>query len=376
MHLIVDGIVYGLQRHGGINTFYNEVLPRLAEHHSVDVNLLLPRVCLGITPFPPVRVLRRDFIPNDTGISWKLDQLLKTINLHTIGLWARIRAKTIFQSTYFTWLPRWVPHVAIAHDMNHELFPERYNNEFGVWLRKIYPEYLRRADRIISVSHTTKEHIIRFYNIDASRIDVVHHATDTRTFFMERDERHLSLLRDQFAITPPYIFYVGLRSIQYKNFQRLLEAFATLIRASGLTLVVAGPKWTPAETCQIHDLSIRDNIRLVENPHADLLRVLYNHAHAFVYPSYSEGFGIPLLEAMACGTPVLASSIPVFHEVAADAAIFFDPHDTAELVQAIETSFDKCTRQDYISRGLKRVAQFSWDKSASDMFSLYKKVLG
>jgi glycosyltransferase involved in cell wall biosynthesis len=376
MRLIVDGIVYGRQTHGGINTYYNEILPRLANRYGIGVNLLLPRVCLGTTPPLPVRALPRDFIPNETGISWKLDQLLKTVNLHTIGFWGRTKPKTIFQSTYFTWLPGWIPHVAIAHDMNHELFPERYNNDFGVWLRKIYPEYLRRADRIISVSHTTKKHIIRFYNIDDSRIDVVHHATDPGTFFMDRDDRHLRLLHDRFGITPPYILYVGGRSIAYKNFPRLLDAFARVVQGSGLTLVVAGANWTAAESSQAHTLSIEDSVRLVEDPNDDLLRILYNCAHAFVYPSYAEGFGIPLLEAMACGTPVLASSTPVFHEVAGDAPVFFDPNDTADLVKAVETSFDKRTRQECISRGLAQVAQFSWDKSAADTYSVYQKTLG
>ena len=78
---------------------------------------------------------------------------------------------------------------------------------------------------------------------------------------------------------------------------------------------------------------------------------------------------------MACGAPVLASSIPIFHEVAAGAAIYFDPNDTADLVKAIETSFDNCTHQHYISRGLKRAAEFSWDKCAAGMYSVYQKVL-
>jgi glycosyltransferase involved in cell wall biosynthesis len=375
MHLIVDGIVYGPHRHCGIITFSNAVLSRLATRDDVTIDLLLPRTSLGTIPPPPVRALRRDFIPTETGISWKLDQLLETLNLHTIGLWARMKAKSIFQSTYFTWLPGWIPHVAIVHDMNHELFPERYNNDFGVWLRKTYPEYLRRADRIVSVSHSTKRDILRFYNIDDSRIDVVHHATDPATFFIDRDERHVALLRDRFRVTPPYILYVGGRVIQYKNFSRLLEAFAHVSRASELTLVVAGPKWTPAERSQIQALSLQHAVRLIETPDDELLRILYNHAHAFVYPSISEGFGIPLLEAMACGAPVLASSIAVFHEVAGDAAIYFDPDDTADLVKAIEAFFDKCTRQDYISRGLKRAAEFSWDKSAACMYSVYQKVL-
>lgn len=374
MRLIVDGIVYGIQMHGGINTFYNEVLPRLAEHHGVGVDLLLPSACLGTIPPPPVRVRRRDFIPTETGISWKLDQLLKIINRHTIGLWARTKPKTIFQSTYFTWLPGSIPHVAVALDMNHELFPERYGNDFGVWLRKTYPDYLLRADRIVSISHATKQHLMHFYNIDGVRIDVVHLATDPRTFFMDRDERHLEVLRDRFGVTPPYILYVGGRTIAYKNFARLLEAFARVVRASGVTLAVAGAKWTGAERSQIRALSIGDSVRLVERPKDDHLRMLYNFAHAFVYPSHAEGFGIPLLEAMSCGAPVIASSIPVFHEVAGDAPIYFDPNDTADLAKAIETSFDKPARQECISRGLNRVTQFSWDKSAAGMYSVYQKV--
>jgi len=379
MRLIVDGIVYGLMKHCGIMTWFNAVLPRLASCNGVHVDLLLPTDCRGITPPPPVRILRRNVLPPRTGWSWKLDRLAEPVfsrlNIFAIGLWARTKQEAIFQSTYLTWLPSSIPHVAIALDMNHELFAERYNTESRLWLRKQYPEYLRRAVRIIAISHVTKDHLIRYYGLEESSIDVVHLAADPHSFFVERNDQHLTFLSEQLHIRPPYVLYVGERNTAYKNFSRLLDAMAHCVRATGLMLAVAGPGWTAGETSQLDALGLHRAVRLVENPGNETLRILYNCAQAFVFPSHNEGFGIPLLEAMACGTPVLAASTAVFREVAGDAALYFDPDDTADLTRAIDAVFDQGTRQRYVARGLEQVAKYSWDRCAVEMRAVYEKAL-
>jgi glycosyltransferase involved in cell wall biosynthesis len=102
---------------------------------------------------------------------------------------------------------------------------------------------------------------------------------------------------------------------------------------------------------------------------------LYSFASAFIYPSYHEGFGIPLLEAMACGTLVLASDTEVFREVAGDAAMYFNPYNATELSRMLEAALDEPTRQEYIARGFDRVEQFSWDKCADQTYEVYEKAL-
>jgi glycosyltransferase involved in cell wall biosynthesis len=380
MRVLVDGIVYGRQTYGGINTYFNQVLPRIARRPETDVDIFLPPACRGIAPGPPVRRRSRDLLPARTGLSWRLDErlqpVIERVNRRLMGMWAKTKRDVVFQSTYFTSLPVRVPHVAIAHDLNHELFPHLYDGPFGRWLRQRYPEYLREADRIIAVSHTTKAHVCKFYGIDPERVDVVHHATDHSTFFPETSDRTLARLWDEFRIRPPYILYVGVHASPFKNFGTLLEAFRRCAREQPHTLVVAGPPWNQEEEERISHLPAYASVRIVRYPDDALLRALYGFATAFVYPSLFEGFGIPLLEAMACGTPIVASDIPPFREVAGDAVLYFDPSDPDDMANAIRRCFKESSSQEYRARGLQRAGAYSWDRSASDTYAVYKKALG
>lgn len=380
MRVIVDGIVYGRQVHGGINTYFNQVLPRIASRENITVDVLLPPVCPGTPPAAPVRRRRRNLLPSRTGLSWRLDDrlepLMEQVNLGLTGLWAMTKRRLVFHSTYFTSLPAPVPHVATALDLNHELFPHLYADEFGLWLRRRCPTYLRHARRIIAISQTTKDHLTRFYGTDPDLVDVVHLAIDPSTFYVDRSESAFQRVCDELAIRPPYLLYVGVHSSAFKNFPTVLEAVVRRSRDTPLTLVVAGPPWLYQERQTIGALPRHVTIRLLPNPDDAVLRTLYSFAVAFVYPSFSEGFGIPLLEAMACGAPILASDIPVFREVAGDAARYFDPRDPGALLKALDSFQDASTKEEYRIRGFQRVRRYSWDRAAAETHSVYEKAIG
>jgi len=377
MRLLVDGIVYGRQTYGGINTYFNQVLPRIAGRPNTTVDLLLPSEVRGRTPGPPVRPRPRNVVPHRTGVSWRLDDrlepLIDRLNLGLNGLWAMSKRDVVFHSTYFTSLPVPVPHVAIAHDLNHELFPHLYREPFGQWLRRRYPVYLRRGRRIIAVSNATKRNIVEFYGIEPDLIDVVHLATDPTTFYVDRDEGRFEDLARQCGVSRPFVLYVGVHSSAFKNFSTLLAAMRRFDDRS-LSLVVAGPPWNHKEEALVAGLP-EHLVRLVPNPDDATLRVLYSFATAFVYPSMAEGFGIPLLEAMACGTPIVGSDIDVFHEVAGDAAIYFKAEDADGLQRALERCLDARVADEYRSRGFRRVAEFSWDRTAAETYRVYEKAL-
>ena len=378
MNIIVDGIVYGFQKYGGINTYFNEVMPRIAERYGATVHLLIPRTAEGSPPRPPVRVLPREFMPYRTGLSWRLDKFIEPriekINFRLMDLWVRSKKKCVFHSSYFTWVGDSVPQVGMVHDMNHELFPELYQDKWGLWLRQQYREYLSHATRIIAVSQKTKNDIIRFYGIDPPIIDVVYHATNKNRFWPEQGSNGRKLLQTNTGLRSPYILYVGGRWT-YKNFNGLLRAFAQSSLNGKMTLAVVGPPWNQRELQQIWDFGLDSNVQLIVNPPDELLRALYSFATAFVYPSYNEGFGIPLLEAMACGTLILASDSEVFHEVAGDTAIYFNPYDPVDMSRVFEASLDENTRKEYIARGFKQVAKYSWDTCAEQTMFVYQKAM-
>ena len=378
MHVIVDGIVYGRQRYGGINTYFNEVLPRIARQADTLVDLLLPTERRGIPPGAPVRCLSRDFIPPRSGLSWRVDQklepVLESVKLALVGLWAKTQRNAVFISTYLTSLPVSVRHVAMAHDMNHEVLRDLYDDAHGTWLRRRYPEYLRTATRIIAVSETTKTHVEQYYGIAPELIDVVYHAVNPSQFYRDLHGDQFKALTHAYGISRPYILYVGGRA-HFKNFRTLLDAMTRLYRRTGLTLVVAGGPWTDRESAEIPAHPGAPALRLVVHPDQNLLRLLYSFASAFVFPSLHEGFGIPLLEAMACGTPVVASDIAVFREVAGSAAIYFNPLDPDDLVRAIELCLEEHTGLEFRGRGFGQVAKYSWDKAAAETRAVYARAL-
>jgi glycosyltransferase involved in cell wall biosynthesis len=378
MHVIVDGAVYGRQRFGGINTYFSEVLPRIARQADTQVDLLLPTERRGTPPGAPVHWVSRDFIPPRSGLSWRLDQklepVLESVKLALVGLWAKTQRNVVFISTYLTSLPGSVPHVAMAYDMNHEVLRDLYDDAHGIWLRRRYPEYLRTATRIIAISETTKAHVQQYYGIAPELIDVVHLGVDPRLFYRDLQEDQFKASTHAYDISRPYILYVGGRA-HFKNFGTLLDAMTRLYRRTGLTLVVAGGPWTDRESAEIPARPVAPALRLVVHPDQNLLRLLYSFASAFIFPSLHEGFGIPLLEAMACGTPVVASDTEIFREVAGSAAIYFNPLDPDDLVRAIELSLEERTGLEFRERGLFQVAKYSWDKAAAETRAVYARAL-
>lgn len=378
IHVIVDGVVYGLQRHGGINTYFNQILPRLAARDDATVDLFVPRAPAGRLPGGCVRRLPRDFLPSRTGLSTRVDRMLEPMlewsKLAGIRAWAGTRTPAVFQSTYFTWLPASVPCVAMVHDMNHETFPHLYATPRGRWLRRVYPEYLGRADRIIAVSESTKRQAVRHYGLDPQRIDVIYHAVDPGTFYAEDRQSEAEEVLERLGVQRPYVLYVGGRW-HYKNFSVLLDAMPAVNRRHNLRLVVAGSPWNATEAVEMPRHPAGALTTLVPVPEDDLLRALYNHACAFVFPSLQEGFGIPILEAMACGTPVVAADTEVFREVAGGAAIYFDPQDRDDLVRALGESLDETVRRELTRRATEQIARYSWDRTAAQTLETYRRVL-
>ncbi|SRR5579883_75763 len=375
MNLVIDGIVYGFQRHGGINTYFNEILPRIARMAEVQVDILLPRNCLGMAPHRPVRRLARDLFPMKTGLSWKLDNvIIKWINQAVMEFRIRSRPRCVFHSTYFTCVDRSVPQVGIAYDLNHEKFTDCYDPDWVNNLREQYRKHLTQAHRIIAISDSTKNDVVKYYGISPTKIDVVHLGVDHSVFVPNKDPSCLpSSLLDNGRIMP-YLLYVGGRS-GYKNFNRLLRGFSLSDFCRQGYLVVAGKRLTIDEKAQIESLNLTDRVRVVVNPTTSELSSLYSFAAGFVYPSMGEGFGIPVLEAMACGTPALLSDIPVFREIAEGSALYFDPFDCEDIARCLDATRSAVERKRFVELGLHQVSKFSWDSCAAGTLNTYRRVL-
>jgi glycosyltransferase involved in cell wall biosynthesis len=243
------------------------------------------------------------------------------------------------------------------------------------WLPRVLP---RRADTIITVSEHSRGDIQRYLGIPSQQLNVIPYGVAARFHPLPAAQVDAHL-KARFGLAGPYILYVGALT-RRKNVERALQAFATIQdQFPAMRFALAGPrtwKQTPVEDL-VQALGIGDKI-LLTGPLADGdLAALYSGAKLFLFPSLCEGFGLPPLEAMACGTPVVCSNATSLPEVVGDAALTVDPHDVEALAEAIgRVLSEPKLAAELRTRSLERAQQFTWQRTARETMGVYNQVLG
>ena len=367
--VLVDGIAYGTQQIGGISRCFTETLSRIGhKNNDIKVILHLPRR-------PPAMVIpSAEWIQRINDVDLKATRLQKMAGALSK---ARIRMLRphIFHSTYYA-RPYWsgLRSVVTVYDFIHEQYPTLLGDVPMISAQKRVA--IESADAIIAISTSTKEGILRHTRADEGKITVVHPSVNDVFLTPVPSAEGVEECLARHNIGRPYWLYVGTRW-SYKNFATLLRAFIRIASQTDGYLVTVGGE-VALEPWQF-DVVIRNRLehrmRLLRGIDDLELKILYSGAAAFVLPSLMEGFGIPLLEAMACGTPIIASDIPVFREVAADAAVYFDPHDGEALADAMLGILEEDVRQPLIGIGHRRVQRFSWDTAAQQMSGIYRSLI-
>lgn len=261
------------------------------------------------------------------------------------------------------------PAVVTVHDLGFRVFPQAHTRRQRWYLNWSTRRHVRRADRILADSAATRDDLLRFYDAEPARVKVVHLAVDED--FRPAPDAARAAIRDRLAIPPErrYLLHVGTRQPR-KNLPRLLEAFAALAGPRPeLDLVLAGMAgWGREDLAeQARRLGIAGRLRMPGYlPRSDL-PALYSGAAAFVLPSLYEGFGLPLLEAMACGTPAACGAGSSLPEVAGGAAVLFDPLDPRAIAAALAEILDRPERAAALAEaGRARAASFSWARTARE----------
>lgn len=248
----------------------------------------------------------------------------------------------------------------------------------GALYRRITARHAaRRAAAIITVSRKSADDIQRYLGVATDRIHVIHEAPASRFRRLE-PEGALAFVRAA-GIAGKYILALGGVDPR-KNTRRVIEAFAAAkeAAAAGLTLVIAGlpVRSIPGFASHAERLGVRDEVVFLDFVPEETLVALYNAAEMFLYPSLYEGFGLPVLEAMACGTPVIASTTGSIPEVAGDAAILVNPSDTRAIADAIvRVAGESDLRHELIRRGEARAREFSWERAARETIRVYEECL-
>ncbi|HEY9697225.1 MAG TPA: glycosyltransferase family 1 protein [Trichocoleus sp.] len=248
--------------------------------------------------------------------------------------------------------------VVMVHDLIPLRFP-RWTSPLTQYARFYVPQVLNQAEHIICNSKATAEDICQFYQIPARKITPISLAHDSRHFRVPESDR----------LPPPdrpYFLYVG-RHDPYKNLQRLIRAFAALPNCSSYELWIAGsadPRYTPMLKALALELDIPEQVKFLDYVRYEDLPILLNRSIAMVYPSLWEGFGFPVLEAMACGAPVITSNLSSMPEVAGEAALLVNPYNEAEITAAMyRIATDSQMQAQLRAAGLQQAKQFSWAKT-------------
>jgi len=268
-----------------------------------------------------------------------------------------------------------IPAVVTIHDMSLTMYPAFHPLRRVVLNRPFVNVAATRASAIITVSDSAKRDIVRLYGIDAERVHVVHEAA-APSFRVIREPFELQRVRERYGLAERFILYVGTIEPR-KNLPTLIEAFARRRRSGDLShqLVCVGPYgWLSRDIeALIERLGVVDSVRFTGYvPFADL-PAIYNLAEMFVFPSIYEGFGLPVIEAMACGTPVITGRVAALNEVAGDAAACVHPLDADSLGAAIVTlASNRDGREELARRGLQRARHFSWDRAAAETLAIYR----
>lgn len=371
MRLLISPQIFDEQKFGGISRYYTEIFTVLAKENQTEII------------FP---------IHFTNNIHFKESGLYKTKNiyflfytfLNIIGISVRKKTKRLnnkflhnilkddnfdlFIPTYYSLdflsYINSKPYVLTVYDMIHELFPESVINGKEIVRNKLV--LIENASKIIAVSQNTKRDIIRLYpHIEESKIEVIYHGNSIK-------------IDPKVEIDLPenYILFVGVRQ-HYKNFIFLIESIFTLFEKNpDLVLICAGGgKFSKEEKKMITSLGLEN--RIIQRYFKDNeLGTYYNKAKCFVFPSEYEGFGIPVLESLACNCPVVLPYNSSFPEVAGDAGVFYELNNGKDLLEKISNLIqDEKLRMKHIQLGREQVGKFSWDEAAKKCLELYKDAI-
>ena len=299
------------------------------------------------------------------------------------GLLSRYRIDVLHSPHHHTPLGSWTPNICLRphrvvtfHDATFLLLPQRYPALRRAYMTLVTRAAARVADAIVTPSRTARDDVVRTLGVDPGMVVAIPEAAGAR-FSPEDDPGERERVRRAYALPERYVLSVG--SLEPgKNRGRLILAYARL-RAEGIAapLLIAGqPAWRhEAEAELVRGLGLERDVRFLGYvPDADL-PALYRGAALLAFPSLYEGFGLPVLEAMACGTPVVTSDRSATAEIANDAALLVDPHDIDALASAIGRLLaDEQLRDELRARGLARAGEFSWRRAAQETLSLYEVV--
>ena len=269
--------------------------------------------------------------------------------------------------------------VVTIHDCIHLRFPQYLPNRLAyAYARSSLWVAAHRSARILTVSEASKRDILRYFSVPESKISVIYNAIDER-FHEEPPADDVMRVKERYQLHDPFVLYAG-NIKPHKNLERLIEAFHVVRRGDleHVKLLIIGDEISKYASLRrtVHRYKLHKHVRFFGFVPDATLAILYRLARVFVFPSLYEGFGLPPLEAMASGTPVITSNVSSLPEVVGDAAMLIDPYEAGAIAGAMRRVLsDDRLREDMRERGLARVREFSWERSVRRIREIYDEVI-
>lgn len=364
LKILYDDQIFSGQRYGGVSRYFAQLMSNFKAYKEIDFKLsLIYSENEYLKDFDFFSFLKDK---NFKGSS-RVFNFFQNLNRYKSIFDLKTKRFDLFHPTYYDdYFLRYLgdkPFVFTLHDMIHEIYSGKYFNQDDITInrKKIL---INSAKRIIAISENTKKDILKYYDISSDKVDVIYHACS------------LDLSKySEICVPAEYILFVGDRS-RYKNFKFFISAITSLlIKNKDLKIVCAGGgAFKPEELDFFEQNNIKNSFLFYFVDDYQLV-YLYKKAKFFIFPSFYEGFGLPILEAFTCECPVVLSNSSCFPEIAKDAAIYFDPNDQGSILFSVEKILnDDLLRKRLISLGLKRCLDFSWEKTSKYTLNFYKSV--
>lgn len=266
--------------------------------------------------------------------------------------------------------------IVFIYDMGYKAYPNTLDMKTKLRLKTQLKVSVKRADKIITVSNFSKHEIIKYLNVEPSKIEVVPAGVDLNIYHPDHDIETWEMIKKKYNLPDEYILYLGTLEPR-KNIANIIEAYKQVLHDDRIPcLVLAGKKgWLYDEIFRkIKELGIQDKVIFTGYLEKEEAPVLLSRAKLFLFPSLYEGFGMPVIEAMACGTPVITSNTTSLREIAEDAAILVDPSSVEEIKNAIKYAL-KQDMSNLIEKGFKRAQQYTWENASLKLEEVLERII-
>jgi glycosyltransferase involved in cell wall biosynthesis len=268
------------------------------------------------------------------------------------------------------------PTIITIYDISNYIHPEFFNLKTKLYFNLLFPRSIKNSDHIITISKSSKEDIVNYLKVEPDKIEVIYAGIDN-DFTKIISENKLGGVKIKYNISQDYILYVSFISPR-KNLVNLIKAFNIFKKNTkeGVQLVIVGGKgWNSKKVFElVKSLKLENDIIFTDYVPKEDLIILYSYAILFIYPSIYEGFGLPTLEAMSCGCPVITSKLSSLPEVCGDAALYIDPYDVEDIAAAIlNLTIDDNLKKLLIVKGFQNIKRFDWVKTATETLKIYER---